>query len=73
MILKGLVSQNRNIFTLTVKTATKLLALRVIWKYEIVNSGIKAKLHLHRHHYSFYLIQLKVNVSVFGNAYFVFI
>ena len=34
-------SQNRNIFTLTVKSAaTKLLALRVTGKYEII-SGIK--------------------------------
>ena len=33
--MKGMLSQNRNIFTLTLKTATKLLALGVTRKYEI--------------------------------------
>ena len=42
IFLKGVVSQNRNIFTLTVKTATKLLALRVTWKYEKIILWIKA-------------------------------
>ena len=43
--MKGMLSQNRNIFTLTLKTATKLLALRVSRKYEIIIRGINAELH----------------------------